>query len=270
VLEEQPHVGRNLVVAAAGGMQLRRGGHAQGQRVLDVHVDVLEPLVPDEAAGLDVHEDRRIKPRVDGVPLLRRDEPDMGQHRGMGLASRDVEGRQPPVKRRGLAEFHHQRGGARFKAAPPGCLCFLGHVTGDEMTRRRAQAQREISPPFSSLPTAGRRSRFTGVRRQLTPVTLAFLLAAAPLRADESLARFNVVDIKPAVVSIFIATVTMAMPPFVRKGATYSSTYSAKVFPYFFYNEKGRIWIVVPDDLLRRAAKGQPVDFIGHATQRLG
>jgi hypothetical protein len=108
------------------------------------------------------------------------------------------------------------------------------------------------------------------VRRQLTPVTLAFLLAAAPLRADESLARFNVVDIKPAVVSIFIATVTMAMPPFVRKGATYSSTYSAKVFPYFFYNEKGRIWIVVPDDLLRRAAKGQPVDFIGHATSDSG
>jgi hypothetical protein len=107
------------------------------------------------------------------------------------------------------------------------------------------------------------------VRRLLTPVTLA-LLAAAPLRADDSMARFNVVDIKPAVVSIFIATVTMAMPPFVRKGGAYSSTYSAKVFPYFFYNEKGRIWIVVPDDLLRRAAKGQPVDFTGHALSDSG
>jgi hypothetical protein len=107
------------------------------------------------------------------------------------------------------------------------------------------------------------------VRRLLIPVTLA-LLAAAPLRADDSLARFNVVDIKPAVVSIIIATVSMTMPPFVRKGSSYSSTYSAKVFPYFFYNEKGRIWIDVPDELLRRAAKGQPVDFKGHALSDSG
>jgi hypothetical protein len=107
------------------------------------------------------------------------------------------------------------------------------------------------------------------VRRFLTPVALA-LLAAAPLRADDSLARFSVVDIKPAVASIYIATVTMTMPPFVRKNVVYSSTYSAKVFPYFFYNEKGRIWIVVPDDLLRRAAQGLPVEFSGHALSDSG
>lgn len=107
------------------------------------------------------------------------------------------------------------------------------------------------------------------MRRLLTPVTLA-LLASAPLRADDSLARFNVVDIKPAVIPIIIATVTMTMPPFVRTKDTYASTYSAKVFPYFFYNEKGRIWIVVPEDLLRRAAKGQPVDFVGHALSDSG
>ncbi len=107
------------------------------------------------------------------------------------------------------------------------------------------------------------------MRRLLTPVSLA-LLAALPLRADDSMARFNVVDIKPAVVSVFIATVTMTMPPFVRKNTVYSSTYTAKVFPYFFYNEKGRIWIVVPEDLLQRAAKGQPVDFVGHALSDAG
>jgi hypothetical protein len=107
------------------------------------------------------------------------------------------------------------------------------------------------------------------VRRFLTPFTLA-LLAAAPLRAEDPLARFNVVDIKPAVTSIIIATVTMSMPAFVRKSTVYSSTYSAKVFPYFFYNEKGRIWIIVPDDLLKRAARGQPVDFTGHALSDSG
>jgi len=107
------------------------------------------------------------------------------------------------------------------------------------------------------------------VRRLLTPVTLA-LLAAAPLHADDSLARFNVVDIKPSTASIYIATVTMTMPPFVRKNVVYSSTYTAKVFPYFLFNEKGRIWIVVPEDLLWRAAKGEPVDFKGHALSDSG
>jgi hypothetical protein len=62
----------------------------------------------------------------------------------------------------------------------------------------------------------------------------------------------------------------MTMPPFVRKNIVYSSTYSAKVFPYFFYNEKGRIWMIVPDELLRQAAAGHPVDFVGHALSDSG
>jgi hypothetical protein len=107
------------------------------------------------------------------------------------------------------------------------------------------------------------------VRRLLTPVTLA-LLAAAHLQADDSLARFNVVNIKPSTASIYIATVTMTMQPFVRKNVVYSSTYSAKVFPYFLFNEKGRIWVVVPQDLLRKAANGEPVDFKGHALSDSG
>jgi hypothetical protein len=107
------------------------------------------------------------------------------------------------------------------------------------------------------------------VRRLLTPLTLA-VLAGAPLRADDSLSRFSVVDIKPSTVSIFVPTVTMTMPPFVRKNVVYSSTYTAKVFPYFLFNEKGRIWITVPDDVLKRAATGQPVDFTGHALSDSG
>jgi hypothetical protein len=95
--------------------------------------------------------------------------------------------------------------------------------------------------------------------------------AAAPLRgADDPLARFGVVDIKPSVASLYIASVTMTMPPFVRRNAVYSSTYYAKVFPYFFCSERGRIWIVVPDDDLRRVSLGQPVDFVGHALSDTG
>lgn len=108
------------------------------------------------------------------------------------------------------------------------------------------------------------------MRRFLARFVLV-LLTAAPMRgADDPLAPFNVVEIKPSVASLYIASVTMVMPPFVRKNAVYSSTYYAKVFPYFFYSERGRIWIVVPEADLRRAAQGQPVDFVGHALSDSG
>ena len=76
---------------------------------------------------------------------------------------------------------------------------------------------------------------------------------AAPLRgAEDPLARYGVIAIKPMSTSIYIGTVSMASPPFVRKNIVYSSTYSAKVFPYFFYNETGHISIVIPDEDLER------------------
>jgi hypothetical protein len=108
------------------------------------------------------------------------------------------------------------------------------------------------------------------MRRFLAPVVLV-LLAAAPLRgADDPLARYAIVDIKPSVASLYIASVTMTMPPFTRKNTVFSSTYYARVFPYFFYSERGRIWIIVPEADLRRAARGQPVDFVGHALSDSG
>jgi hypothetical protein len=108
------------------------------------------------------------------------------------------------------------------------------------------------------------------VRRFLAPVCVALALAS-PLRALEpTLSAFEIVSIKPAVTSLIVATVTMTMPDFTRKGEVYSSTYSAKVFPYFFYNEKGRIWIKVSDEDVLRASKGLPVDVRGHAISDVG
>lgn len=65
--------------------------------------------------------------------------------------------------------------------------------------------------------------------------------------------------------SIYVGSVTLEMPPFRHIRGGYESTYSARVFPYFFYNERGRITIDLPDDHLRRLAAGERVDFIGHA-----
>jgi len=90
------------------------------------------------------------------------------------------------------------------------------------------------------------------------------------MSANDPPGRFNKVAVRPATASFIIGTVTMTIPPFLRRNAVFSSTYSAKVFPYFFYSEQGRIWIVIPDDDLRRVSLGEAVDFKGHATSDSG
>ncbi len=99
---------------------------------------------------------------------------------------------------------------------------------------------------------------------------LAFLAALPARAADELPVRFNQVEIKPTTSSLFVATVTMTMPPFTRRDAVFSSTYSARVFPYFFWSESGRIWIEVPPEKLRRVAQGEAVDFTGHGVSSSG
>jgi hypothetical protein len=108
------------------------------------------------------------------------------------------------------------------------------------------------------------------VRRSLSIALLSFATAGSFHGGADTFARFNRVSISPATVSIYIGTISMTFQPFIRHNATYSSTYSARVFPYFFFNEKGRIWIVVPDDALRRIDRGESVDFTGHATSDSG
>jgi len=83
------------------------------------------------------------------------------------------------------------------------------------------------------------------------------------------MAKFGKVAIDPAAANLYIATVSMAFQPFIRHKAEYSSTYVARVFP-FFYTERGRISIVIPDDLLHRVDRGEPVDFVGRALSDSG
>lgn len=105
---------------------------------------------------------------------------------------------------------------------------------------------------------------------RLSPI-LAFALAAATSvpGAGDDLARFSQVAVKPATAFIYIGTVTMTISTFVRHNTVYSSTYTARLFPYF-YSERGRIWIEVPDDALRRIADGESIDFTGRATNESG
>ena len=157
VLEEQPHVGRHLVVAAAGRVELRRRRHPPGERVLDVHVDVLEPRVPAKRPA-SISRQIASSPAWIALHSLGVIRPDVRQHRRMGLAAGDVERRQPAVKRGRLAESQHQLGGSRLEAPAPGGLGFLGHGSRVRPTRPAVQRERLAPPPpltGSHLPRCG-------------------------------------------------------------------------------------------------------------------
>lgn len=95
---------------------------------------------------------------------------------------------------------------------------------------------------------------------------LLFIAPSLALRAEEiPLARYAAVSVETAKTSIYIGSVTLAMPIFTRQGITYSTTYAARVFPYFFYNEKGSLSIDVPDADLRKLEHGETIEFTGQA-----
>jgi len=103
------------------------------------------------------------------------------------------------------------------------------------------------------------------------PRTLASLLLACALLpctafpAELPLDRYNRVDIAEAKTSIYIGSVTMKLPPFIRENGVYTATYQAKVFPFFFQNESGTLSIEIPDDTLRALERGEVIHFTGHA-----
>ncbi|HWA84818.1 MAG TPA: hypothetical protein VG710_01235 [Opitutus sp.] len=102
--------------------------------------------------------------------------------------------------------------------------------------------------------------------RRSPVLCLSLAFAASAAAADADLGRYDRVEIASTKTSIYLGTVTMTMPPFVRRGGAYESIYTARVFPFFFLNEKGKIAISVSDDALRRLARGEPIDFEGQGT----
>lgn len=97
---------------------------------------------------------------------------------------------------------------------------------------------------------------------------VCLLLTAAAFGATDD--RYATVAIEPAKTSIYIGNVTMTMPTFRRVAARYESSYAAKVFPYFFYNERGTLGIDFTDEQLAKLAGGERVEFKGQAHSEAG
>lgn len=89
--------------------------------------------------------------------------------------------------------------------------------------------------------------------------------ADATVTPDAALAGYARVIVAPAKTSIYLGTVSMTMPPFVRVNGGFEAAYTAKVFPFFFYNEAGRLRVEISDASLRQLERGEPIDFKGRA-----
>ena len=63
--------------------------------------------------------------------------------------------------------------------------------------------------------------------------------------------------------SIYIGSVTLVPGVFTRDADGYAATYSAKVWPWFWWGESGRVHIKFSDADLARALRGETVEFTG-------
>ena len=102
---------------------------------------------------------------------------------------------------------------------------------------------------------------------------VGFALIVSAIRiggAEASVADYSRVTVAPTKTSIYVGTVSMTMPTFTRNNDSFESTYSAKVFPYFFYNEAGRLTVDISSAALRQLEQGEPIEFKGRAIRNDG
>ena len=96
---------------------------------------------------------------------------------------------------------------------------------------------------------------------------LLLVVAGISLRADttQSIGDWDSVTIGPIKTSIYIGSVKLTTGEFRRSGDQFSTTYEAKVWPWFFWSETGRITITMPPANLVKLAKGERIEFTGEA-----
>jgi hypothetical protein len=96
------------------------------------------------------------------------------------------------------------------------------------------------------------------------------VLACRGAAAETPLTRYARVEVAPTKTSIYVGTVSMTLPTFARTRDSYETTYVAKVFPFFFSNENGRLSVEISDDALRKLDRGEVIEFKGRAVNEAG
>ncbi len=115
--QPEPHVGRHLVVARAGGVQLLADlANQLGEPRLDRHVHVLMGVGRHEAAGTDLRP-HQLEPFAQPLGLFEGEDADLSEHGHMGQRAIDVLVEHAQVHRQGRRKPRHLLG--RRPAEPP-------------------------------------------------------------------------------------------------------------------------------------------------------
>jgi len=91
------------------------------------------------------------------------------------------------------------------------------------------------------------------------------LCSVGAVRAEIPLLANPHVLVAPMKTSIYIGSVTLTTTEFVPQDDSFHARYEAKVRPWFFWGETGKITIKLPGTDLTRLALGQTVEFTGEA-----
>lgn len=97
--------------------------------------------------------------------------------------------------------------------------------------------------------------------------SLLLFTTVTSARADTSqqIGDWDSVTMEAVKTSIYVGTVRLSTGVFQRDGDTFSTTYEAKVWPWFFWSETGRIVITLPRAGLEKLARGERAEFTGEA-----
>lgn len=94
---------------------------------------------------------------------------------------------------------------------------------------------------------------------------LAGLIIAFATRSLAAEPDWSVVSVAKVKTGIYVGSVTLIASDFRRDGEVYRATYEAKVWPWFFWNETGRISIHFSPADLEKLSRGERVEFTGEA-----
>lgn len=106
--------------------------------------------------------------------------------------------------------------------------------------------------------------------RRVSFLLLAALGAVVSVRAETAPVATNWerISVSPMKTSFYIGSVTLTTGVFERQGSTLTAPYAADVFPWFFWDETGRIVITLTDAELASLARGETAQFTGDAVNR--
>lgn len=93
---------------------------------------------------------------------------------------------------------------------------------------------------------------------------MLFGLSAAASAAPTALPS-RTVTVAPMKTSIYVGSVRLTTDVLAWQGSGFTSTYEAKVVPWFFWGETGKLTINLTEAALTKLAAGETVEFTGEA-----